>query len=345
MDFLRPQFLASIEPFIEDGVVRISRFAYTAADILSFAGDDAFQQAMGDWIWEEWVPFRRERANEILEFGSNSRRFAELKTMIESGGAIPFVGSGMSVPTGMPTWRAFLRETCARARGLSVADLETCLAAGEYEEAASRILNGMPPRLFNWCFESNFTIQPTHSIDGAVRLLPFLFESIVITTNFDPILENVYKSMDKAFQEILHGTAVSEFRRKQLNGTRCLLKLHGKHDVSQGRVLLKEEYDEFYQPESNGREELSLIFRRGGLFFLGCSLYQDRTMVLLKEIADADRNMPRHFALLSSPGEENLVEREHFLTERNIFPIWYDGDHSTDVEALLVALMHDLGKL
>jgi len=39
------------------------------------------------------------------------------------------------------------------------------------------------------------------------------------------------------------------------------------------------------------------------------------------------------------------VEREHFLTERNIFPIWYDGDHSTDVEALLVALMDDLGKL
>jgi len=150
MDILRPEFEASIEPFIEDGVVRVGRFAYTVADILSFAGDEAYQQALGDWIWEEWVPFRRERANQILEFGSNSRRFSELKTMIESGGAIPFVGSGMSVPTGMPTWGAFLRETCASAIGLTVADLETCLAAGEYEEAASRILDGMNPRLFNW---------------------------------------------------------------------------------------------------------------------------------------------------------------------------------------------------
>jgi hypothetical protein len=175
--------------------------------------------------------------------------------------------------------------------------------------------------------------------------LPFLFESIVITTNFDPILERIYESEEKAFQEILHGTAVGEFRRRNINGSRCLLKLHGKHDVAYGRVLLKHEYEGFYEPGRNGREELSLIFRRGGLFFLGCSLNQDRTMVLLKEIADADRNMPRHFALLSSPGEENLVEREHFLTERNIFPIWYDGDHRTDVEALLVALMDDLGKL
>jgi hypothetical protein len=290
MDILRPEFEASIEPFIEDGVVRVGRFSYTAAEILSSAGAEAYQEALGDWIWDEWVPFRRERTNEILEFGSNNSRFFELKTIIESGGAIPFVGSGMSVPTGMPTWGAFLRKACARASGLTVAELESCLAAGEYEEAASRIRDGMPPRLFNECFESNFTIQPTQTIDGAVRLLPFLFESIIITTNFDPILENVYKSMDKAFQEILHGTAVSEFRRKHLNGTRCLLKLHGKHDLSQGRVLLKAEYDEFYQPESNGRQELSLIFRRGGLFFLGCSLNQDRTMVLLKEIADADRN-------------------------------------------------------
>jgi hypothetical protein len=104
MDLLRPEFEASIEPFIEDGVVRVGGFSFTAAEILSNAGDDAYQQAFGDWIWEEWVPFRRDRANEILEFGSNSRRFAELKTMIISGGAIPFVGSGMSVPTGMPTW-------------------------------------------------------------------------------------------------------------------------------------------------------------------------------------------------------------------------------------------------
>jgi hypothetical protein len=345
MDFLFPQFETSIDPSVEGGVVQIGRFSYTGADILNLAGEDAYKQAFGDWVWEEWVPSRRERTNEILELDSNTSRFNELKKMIESCGAIPFVGSGMSAPTGLPTWGKFLRDTCRRARGFNVADLEACLAAGDYEEAASRIFDGMPPQLFNECFESNFTIKSTQTIDGAVRLLPFLFESIVITTNFDPILERVYDSGEKAFQEILHGTAVGEFRRRIVNGSRCLLKLHGKHDVACGRVLLKDEYDGFYQPGSNGREELSLIFRRGGIFFLGCSLYQDRTMVLLKEIADADRNMPRHFALLQRPEESMFIEREHFLTERNIFPIWYDGDHSSDVEALLVALMDDLGKL
>lgn len=345
MDFLYPLFEASIEPFVEGSVVQVGRFAYTGVDILNLAGQDAYKQAFGDWVWEEWVPSRRERANEILELDSNASRFNELKKIIANGGAIPFVGSGMSVPTGLPTWGQFLRDTCRRARGFNVADLEACLAVGDYEEAASRIYDGMPPQLFHECFESNFAIQATQAIEGAVRLLPFLFESMVITTNFDPILENVYKSVEKPFHEVLYGTAVGEFRRVSISASRCLLKLHGKHNVAHGRVLLKGEYDGFYNPGSVGREELSLIFRRGGLFFLGCSLSQDRTMLLLKEIADSDRDMPRHFALLRRPDDETFLEKEHFLAERNIFPIWYNGDHSADIEALLVELMQDLGKL
>ncbi len=346
MDFLLPEFESAIEPFVDGDVVQVGRFGYTGADILKLAGEDAYKQAFGDWIWEEWLPTRRDRKDELLKLNSNEARFNELKKMIASGGAIPFVGSGMSAPTGMPTWGQFLRDTCKRTKGFTVRQLEACLTAGNFEEAASRIFGAMPPQLFNECFELNFTIKPSQTIDGAIRLLPQLFESIVITTNFDAILEDVYTESEKTFQAILHGMDVGDFRKRTALGSRCLLKLHGNYNASHGRVLLNDEYDGFYKPASNGREELSLIFRRGGMVFLGCSLLQDRTMTLLKEVADADKNMPRHYAFLQRPKTaKKIVEREHFLTERNIFPIWYDGDHSTDVEALLVGLLEDLKKL
>lgn len=346
MDFLRPQFESSIEPFVQGDVIQVGRFGYTGADILKLAGEDAYKQALGDWVWDEWVPARRERKDELLKLDSNETRFAELKKMIASGGAIPFVGSGMSAPTGLPTWGKFLRDTCKRTKGFKVAELEACLAAGNFEEAASRIFGAMPAQLFNECFESNFTIKPSQTIDGAVRLLPSLFESIVITTNFDGILEDVYTSGEKAFETILYGMDVGDFRKRTVLGARCLLKLHGNFNATHGRVLLKKEYDGFYKPECRSREELSLIFRRGGLIFLGCSLSHDRTMTLLKKVAKADKNMPRHYAILPRPkAQKTMVDREHFLTERNIFPIWYDGDHGTDVEALLVGLMEDLKKL
>src|SRR5204863_7405128 len=123
-----------------------------------------------------------------------------------------------------------------------------------------------------------FTIKRGQIISGAVQLLPYLFDSTVITTNFDGILELAYGSADKAFQFILYGMGVGDFRKKVTLGARCLLKLHGDYAANYGRVLLTNEYDDFYSEGCSGQIELSHIFRGGGLLFLGCSLSQDRTM-------------------------------------------------------------------
>lgn len=345
MDFLRRHFEEAISPLVTNDSVQIGRFGYTGADILKLAGEDAYKQAFNDWIWDEWIPTRRERKTELLKIDSNATRIAELQSLILNGHAIPFVGAGLSAPTGMPTWGKFLRDTCKRTKGFKVADLEALLATGDFEGAATRIFGGMPPQLFNERFESSFKIQFSQNIEGAIRLLPTLFDSHVITTNFDEILETVFKDAGQPFNEALYGTGISEFRKVSSTGARCLLKLHGSYKTNQGRVLLKEEYDDFYTSKNAGCQEFSYLFRNGGMVFLGCSLAQDRTMALFKELADSDKNSPRNYALLYRPKKNKVNEREHFLTERNIFPIWYDGDHGPDVEALLVGIMEDLNRL
>lgn len=68
-------------------------------------------------------------------------------------------------------------------------------------------------------------------------------------------------------------------------------------------------------------------------------------MTLLKEVAASDANMPRHYAFLKRPQvPARTKDREHFLAERNIFPIWYNGGHNDDIEALMIGLMEDLKK-
>jgi hypothetical protein len=345
MDFLRPEFENAINPFVEGDVVMIGRFAYTGVDIIKLAGDEAYKQAFNDWIWEDWIPGRRERKDEILALPANATRYEELKQVIKCGRAIPFVGSGMSCPTGMPTWVRFLRETRKQARGFTAQQLETLLKTGRFETAATRIFDAMPSRLFNERFEASFVLKSGKPIKGPVQLLPYLFNSIAITTNFDGILEKAYGNAGQTFQVILYGTGVGDYRKKVSAGTRCLLKLHGNYAETHSRVLTKKEYDAFYKKNSSGREELSFIFRGGGLIFLGCSLRQDRTMDLLEKISDTDENMPRHCALLQQPKTKRETQnREHFLAKRNVFPIWYDGEHDTDIEALIVGLMEDLKK-
>jgi hypothetical protein len=63
-------------------------------------------------------------------------------------------------------------------------------------------------------------------------------------------------------------------------------------------------------------------------------------------VASVDPGMPKHYAFLKIPGNaDKLREREHFLTERDVFPIWYPGDHNESIQALFVGMLQHIGRL
>jgi hypothetical protein len=87
------------------------------------------------------------------------------------------------------------------------------------------------------------------------------------------------------------------------------------------------------------REELTLLYRLNNILFVGCSLGADRTVRLIGEIAAADANMPKHFCfLLAPPDNTTRIERENFLTEHGIYPIWYGSPHDESLMALFDGL-------
>jgi hypothetical protein len=106
------------------------------------------------------------------------------------------------------------------------------------------------------------------------------------------------------------------------------------------------EYEQAYASEGVVYQELSLIFKTKSILFLGCSLGADRTLDLIAKVAAGDLNMPKHYAFLKEPIDEPArIRREHFLTERGLFPIWYQNGHDEDIEALLVGILRYLGRL
>jgi len=195
----------------------------------------------------------------------------------------------------------------------------------------------MPSQLFNERFLQTFRPRINAQIAGPVRLLPHMFRSLVITTNYDNVIENLFG--ENWFQHIVFGQSITNFRRFRSGGSHCLLKLHGQYNQPETRILTKLEYDAFYGDGCVGREEVALIFKNNSLLFLGCSLKDDRTMALMHDVASLDPNMPNHYAFLKE--EDPILEREHFLAARNIFPIWYQKDEAHDdaIEALLLGLI------
>ncbi|MBA3035884.1 MAG: SIR2 family protein, partial [Desulfobacterium sp.] len=204
----------------------------------------------------------------------------------------------------------------------------------------------MPGRLFDERIEHDLRIDDTNAICGAVVFLPELFDKLVLTTNLDDLLERMYELRNRRFSHILAGKSISEYRKVKANSERVLLKFHGDCRSRDGRVLGKTEYEQAYCNGSPIKEELTTVYRNHSILCLGCSLEPDRTVELLAEVAKIDPGMPKHYAFLQHPNNADMLrQREHFLTDRDVFPIWYRDYHDESIKALFVGMMQHLGRL
>lgn len=299
----------------------------------------ALEEMFGDWIQE-----RREElidsAKAMLNEFSLEDRFGKLKEVYARGSVVPFVGAGLSVSSGYPGWTAFLKQHI-RETAIDPAEFDQMLNAGQYEEAAQKLADSLGPA-FNEGVENTF--GRSRDISGCVQMLPHMFDSCVITTNFDDVAKRCYEAEGKPFSEELSGEFSEELPRKLAEGKRVLLKLHGTSTSARSRILTSSEYDRHYGEGNQLQRAIEAICTRT-LLFIGCSLTVDRTLSAMKELVQAKGhdNIARHYAFLPVPNSNaEKIARRDALMECNIYPIWYPaGTHDESIEAFLVALMED----
>lgn len=326
-----------------DGSVFIGETEFLPVETLR-EDKDAYQAEFNAWLDVKWTPEQQDRRNQILALHGNAKRYADLCDAVARRQVVPLVGSGMSAPSGLPTWSDLLRAIRSFTK-IDPAVLEEFLVASAFEEAADLIASATNPNLLNERVEHELRVNDPGAIDGAVRLLPAVFPDLVITTNLDDVLERHYRHCGAEFNEVLPGQDIARYRGMKTPTQRFLLKLHGDCQRAETRVLRKSEYEAAYAPGGVVREELTLLYRTNHLLFLGCSLGPDRTVGLIGEVAMSDKNMPKHYALLPLPDSDPArVDRENFLSERGIFPIWYDGLHDEALRAVLAGLLDITGK-
>ncbi len=245
-------------------------------------------------------------------------------------GLIPFVGAGMSAPFGLPQWGAFLTALAAEA-GLQD-QIAARLAAAEYEEAASDVMEGLGARRFQDLLAAQFGDGRLDGrrIDGAVAALLHLPPGPIITTNFDRVIETAFAQGGRKLTPYWHSYAGKGSEALQQDRP-FLLKLHGDWDDPAARVLTLEEYRTTYGDAAAEHVDFSLpvptllfkLLTTRCCLFLGCSLRQDRTIRLLRAVA---RDIPDlvHYAIVERPADEAAFHaRAAELSSQSIRPIWY----------------------
>ena len=333
MEYFRQRFIDELN---EEGDIEIRGAIFKRYDVLRTDGA-AHRVIFDDWV-DQTIMNSKDRTKEFLAENGCLDRFRQLCHLHGNGNILPFVGAGMSIPSGFLLWGDFLKSLIPDAPQIH-GSIERHIQASEYEEAAQLVRNTLGHGVLAEEIRSRLGLHHNRA-NGPVNLLPLLFEAEVMTTNFDYVLTSAYSRAGKGFRAEYCGSQLREAPQRLADNPHCLLRLHGEAEAAEGRVLTLEEYTASYGEDGALPDILNAIKGLRGFLFLGCSLQTDRTYQALCEIKNRARlNQSPHYAFLPHPGQEARFQRRVFLEAAGIHPIYYPpGEHDQSIEDLLITM-------
>lgn len=263
--------------------------------------------------------------NTALKIDSNKRNIDKLVQKINSReGVVPFIGAGLSAAYGYSDWRGFLLNL-GRKWGV-YENVQKLLDQDEFEEASEVLIRTRTKEHFSDELVDNYSMKNVNYDDTekATFYVPFISNSLVMTTNFDQLLERMYNHQNKTFDQVVRGPYLREIEKADESGKLALIKMHGDiANESSQRIITKADYDAHYKLEDGFPQYFASLMARKTLVFLGCSLTFDRTLSLIQSVAP--NLVFEHFAFLQDPGNENLrISRTNELISKyRITPIWF----------------------
>ena len=271
--------------------------------------------------------------SEIMDFypEHNKSVYEDLKKDYQRGSLIPFVGAGLSAFCGYLGWSkvlerlaGFVYEKNMKDKILKmIGDGELLSAAQEIYDHYSRMLKELQ-KIIDYDKIKSCDLSVLYA--SAAYVLPYLFpESIVMTTNFDRVLEEVFDRCHAKFGKIVSPYEPDILAQIRQNSPHCLFKLHGDigpeiHDIGK-LVFTQKQYDTAYDSNGQLMQELPQWFQNKRLLFLGCSLMQDRTMKVLQQVMAKNPGLD-HYAILACEPDD-IGKRSRELGDLGISPIFY----------------------
>lgn len=258
-----------------------------------------------------------------------------------------FVGAGASQAAGYPGWSEFLSnlvDRCLEENRLTEEDAKSYRALVDEAGKQLTLASALKDRLGHvWDQIISEMFYEDHKKPAEVHeLLPKLSKlSMVLTTNYDTLLEDTYTQALGRRPSVLTFSDGGEMRRLMLQRKFFILKAHGDAAKPGNGIILTTSDYRALQRERAYQSVLASIFSLNSVFFVGVSLSDPELMVLLDYLADTFEpgSRPIHYALVAEE-EVNAVERERWLRDYlvQIIPI-SSKDNYAEVPAAVAALL------
>lgn len=285
---------------------------------------------------------------EIMKFhNDNINVYYEIKRNLSV--LVPFVGAGLS-RFAYFSWSNLLTELTKNITNRDdVRKIKGFIKQGgkHYLEAAQCLEDLRTPSNLAQDIANLFSPQKLDDKKGwlnkeAIGLLPLLFSSLAITTNYDQTLEKVYENYYHLCKVFDHNqlSLLNQYLN-QASGYPGIFKLHGTVSgdyIEYDRIVFTEkQYKKFYGDGSTLTEALKKCLEQKTILFLGCSLSQDRTLDILESVLEEGKNYYTIINCKKSERDQKIKE----LGGKHIRAIVYEGDRHEAVRVILEHLLEE----
>lgn len=282
--------------------------------------------------------------NDIIksnDYPQNEENFNKLVNLCKSGNIVPFVGAGLSIFAGLPSWQGFIDDLKAKCPDKSFLTDNLLKAADEIErqlgkEEFYRIFK----QTFHYDKDDDWwekVIKENEVQKQAVSVIPDLFNGPIITTNFDKILEAVHRfSLPISLPDNVSVLKDVNKKRKHL-----IYKIHGCVSDPDNIIFTGKSYEEAYYKHNSPLVKTLSEFYQGFCFlFLGSSLKlseneMDESIKLWTKLT---RSGMFHYAILEC-SKENEQSRRIELEQQQIYPIFFPEGKFESIKIILDELL------
>jgi hypothetical protein len=275
----------------------------------------------------------------------------DLTEQLARGNCVAFVGSGISVASGLPTWPELLRQmiSWSQAQGVVLqdrADIEALITDNEFLPAADELVQQMGNEKFRR-FISEVFRRPGLRPNEAHLLVTEIPFSGILTTNYDKLLESAYVMTHTGeHAHVFTQMDVAELSAALRSGEFYILKTHGTADRIETIVLGKKQYRSLMHSNPGYQKALDTLFSSKTILFIGFGLNDPDLLLHLDELQAAFAGYTgTHYALMDS-ARYNATTRRRYEADYGIQIIPYTpstADHR-EVRVFLAELAKNLPK-
>lgn len=252
-----------------------------------------------------------------------------LKDALRRRQVIPFVGAGVSRTVKkkyedatesfnplFPSWQEFLMAAANKLDEENKSPKANVVRSllydspPDYLEAAQRAFDGLGQNQWHTLLNENFgkdiNLVDKESLELA-QLVWNLGSNLVVTTNFDLVLQTAHESPKRVASLDTQSVAFGELQKNWQPKRPTVLHLHGHIHNKAGLVFTREQYSEFYNLNNN-RAKLEVIrdlFTNRTILFIGASFDDLSTLRQLEKVNLIYRSGANSFYVLIHESEKD----------------------------------------